>query len=561
MQTVLPKINEAVIREKLNSLYPGFKYRTHQYETILKILNTIFCTQKRYIILVAPTGSGKSWIARQVAEVYNVLMKEYYDQSKIETSVSHAETLFLTKTISLQNQYLRDFPEIKKLMGASNYSCHSDRILPIEPKLKAHFDCKYTVSSKKCEYNEAREAYFKSKLKILNYSFYTTGLDKYQTKGLLICDEGHNFEEFLLDSFAFELSLIKMNNELTQINIDLTKHLGNLTSITQFTNQLAETLRQIILEALNKFRALKLEYENEITDCKTEFLVKLIEENIKPLDDLISRYEKLSLLMYLLQVGNLDYWVINFDKETYTFSLKPVFVPVCMKRHIFEQPEAVLFMSATGERIKEALNFEDEETELINIDYTFPLQNRPFYIIKGMPSLNKSTFESSFPLYVKVIDSIIKGAKPDTNIIIHSVSYYNADKYYELSSLKSRIRIPRGEEVRELEKSIKKGEIIISPSITEGIDLGNGKAAINIFLKVPYGFLGDPWVVRKMELDDGWYTYNAMLNIIQGVGRGIRSATDEATAFILDPAFNRLFSQTKKYIPEWFIKTMKDIKK
>ena len=560
MQTALPKINETIIKEKLNRLYPNFSYRPHQHETILKILKTIFCTRKKYIILVAPTGSGKSWIARQVAEVYNALMKDYY-VAPTTTEPTHAETLFLTKTISLQNQYLRDFPEIKKLMGATNYNCHSETILPIEPKLKAHFDCKYPVSSKRCEYNEARESYFKSSLKILNYSFFTTGLDKYQTRGLLICDEGHNFEEFLLDSFAFELNLIKMNKELSQIEISLTEQLGKLSKIDKITNSMAEQLRGITLKAIEKFKALKSKFESEIDGTAPEYLVKVIEENLRPLEELISKYEKLSLLMYLLQVGNLDYWVINYDKSTYTFSLKPIFVPVCMKRHIFELPEAVLFMSATGERIKEALKLEDDETELINIDYIFPIENRPFYIIKGMPALNKSTFEANFPAYVKTADSIIKGVPSDTNIIIHSVSYYNADKYYQLSEFKSRIRIPRGEEVRDLEKSIKKGEIIISPSITEGIDLGGGKAAINIFLKVPYGYLGDPWAVRKMELDTGWYSYNAMLDIIQGVGRGIRSATDEAVAFILDPSFNRLFLQTRNYIPDWFIKTMKEVKK
>ena len=68
--------------------------------------------------------------------------------------------------------------------------------------------------------------------------------------------------------------------------------------------------------------------------------------------------------------------------------------------------------------------------------------------------------------------------------------------------------------------------VLISPSLTEGLDLKEDLGRFSIFVKVPYPFLGDEWVKRRLELSDEWYQRQAFQNIVQGGGRVVRTPDD-----------------------------------
>jgi Rad3-related DNA helicase len=95
--------------------------------------------------------------------------------------------------------------------------------------------------------------------------------------------------------------------------------------------------------------------------------------------------------------------------------------------------------------------------------------------------------------------------------------------------------------------------ILISPSITEGLDLKDALGRFSITVKTPYPFLGDAWVKKRMTLSQEWYNRQAMMGIIQGCGRIVRSSTDYGTAYILDASFETLFRAIKQFIPDWWI--------
>ena len=97
-----------------------------------------------------------------------------------------------------------------------------------------------------------------------------------------------------------------------------------------------------------------------------------------------------------------------------------------------------------------------------------------------------------------------------------------------------------------------KANIIVSPSIIEGVDLTDELSRFQIFLKVPYQFIGDIWVKTKMNMNSKWYSRMAIIKIVQGCGRSIRSDKDWAETFILDGNFNRLMQYDNELFPEWF---------
>lgn len=560
------------IMEILKARFPNFQYRPHQLEAIMLSLDAIFNKDKKRVVLSLETGTGKSWVAVQISAVYTELIQRYQEQASEDDPKYADESLILTKTILLQNQYIDDFQihGMKKLISATNFDCYTEEDTGIPRSEKHHANCRYSKTDNMCSYRPAQQAYIHSKLKNLNYAFFFTGFQFFNTDGLLVVDEAHNFEEACIASIAFDLNLIKLARELLEYEEDLDDRLGvPVTSIKALTKHYAF---QVSLALRSAMRKINIEIENKTNEIKAETLqaslegrqiadwAKALNRDIeKTLTPRVNVYSSLAFKLDVLVGSNFDEWVIEWDKDKYQFSLKPVFIPREYYNQLFGRPQAIIFMSATAERVKDSLGLTDEDTFVYNGDYIFPLENRPFFAVTGMPKLNKDTFESAFPDYVKIIDSIISKYPADTNVIIHSVSYVNANKYKELSALKDRIFIPTTEEIRKLKEILKPGTICVSPSITEGVDLGKGLAAVNIFMKCPYPFLGDPWVVKKKDMDAGWYAYATVLAIIQGSGRGVRSSTDKSYTFMLDPTFGWLLGQVKRYVPNWFFNTMKEL--
>ena len=115
------------------------KYFPSQYkpnknqEYILEELNKAWNLGKKYIIINAPTGSGKSIISKTIAQSAPDISTTYqdfvdsgaiYDIEEDDVPDSLKEgTAILTVTKSLQDQYKKLFPEDTMLKGKSNYPC------------------------------------------------------------------------------------------------------------------------------------------------------------------------------------------------------------------------------------------------------------------------------------------------------------------------------------------------------------------------------------------------------------------------------------------------------
>ena len=97
-----------------------------------------------------------------------------------------------------------------------------------------------------------------------------------------------------------------------------------------------------------------------------------------------------------------------------------------------------------------------------------------------------------------------------------------------------------------------KPAVLISPSVTEGLDLKGDLGRFAIFAKVPYGFLGDQWIKRRMTLSNEWYQRQALIGVVQGGGRIVRGAEDEGSVYILDECFAYLYNRNKYMLPKWW---------
>jgi len=90
----------------------------------------------------------------------------------------------------------------------------------------------------------------------------------------------------------------------------------------------------------------------------------------------------------------------------------------------------------------------------------------------------------------------------------------------------------------------------------EGIDLKGDLSRFQIICKVPYPYLGDKIVKKRMHRWNWWYGLQTAKTIVQALGRSVRSAEDHAVSYILDADWDRFYGKHSDLFPEMFKKSL-----
>ena len=98
----------------------------------------------------------------------------------------------------------------------------------------------------------------------------------------------------------------------------------------------------------------------------------------------------------------------------------------------------------------------------------------------------------------------------------------------------------------------KEPTVLLSPSMTEGVDLKGDLSRFQVICKVPYPWLGDPIVRKRMNKFPNWYPLKTATTVVQAVGRSVRNSEDTAITYILDSDWQRFYSKNKKLFCEDF---------
>lgn len=96
-------------------------------------------------------------------------------------------------------------------------------------------------------------------------------------------------------------------------------------------------------------------------------------------------------------------------------------------------------------------------------------------------------------------------------------------------------------------------KVLMGPSLLEGLDLKDNYSRFQIFAKVPYLSLGDKFVKVKLQMNPSWYQWKAIVNVLQGTGRSIRSEDDWAATYFLDAGLADLIHRSRASFPHEFM--------
>lgn len=499
----------------------------------------------KYILCEIPVGGGKSPLALNASGWF---------------SQSVGRSYILTPQKILQKQYEDSFDPalIHSLYGKSNYKCVTKGT---SCELGSEIKPKCDTCPHKTAFTKVRH----SPNVVLNYTLafllfkYVVDEKIITKRDLIVFDEAHTIETHLTEFNAIVISEYRC------------KQIGGVA----FKQQ--TTMRGAVDWVTNVYRPALMTKIGKLSPLVQEILESCADTGAAPsrdemttiglLKELTNHSDMISEQILSVPFDEVyeDYVLVPENKTAFKF--KELYGRRNFRKFVLPMADRFMFMTSTildKDAFCEELGLDPAEAAFISLQSEFDVENRP---IIYMPTA-KMTYGWDLPerkddakLMVKKIISLCNDLHPDESGIIHTSSFAIAKwlidelehkiphliMHHGTGSGKTRDVVI--DEFQELDGVPK---LLISPSITEGLDLKDDKGRFAIFAKVPYPFLGDAWVKKRMSLSSAWYTRQTLIAMIQGGGRVVRSKTDWGHVYILDSSFGGLINQCKKMIPKWW---------
>lgn len=453
--------------------------RPYQQETYDKIISS----PKKYVIVRAPTGSGKSaWAAQSAC-----------DGNK---------TIVLTRTKSLQSQYEEGY-SFTPLYGKGNYEClgygqtidmfssqQMADMCDVPEKLRQ--DC-YS----NCPYYLQKWEFLASIGGSLNYSKFL--LDKLTVgdfkPSILFLDEAHELSDLVVNYSGIEFSL-------------KTKNIQEFTDYPMFHG--LKNVPQTIMRGW-------------AVDWLQEFYDSLNNNKPSRQDKIFYKWwqrrrEAVEITLAALTISP-ECWFVYCDKDK--FLCRPLTSKFHFER-FFDEADKLILMSATiNHNDVKSLGITDYE--FIDVPNVWPAETRPIEDLHG-PKLNYRSTQEDWNKHADAIANRINQCPDEWTGLIHSPSkWLTWDLANRMRRLTDRpIYTPDEndgtEEVMSKWLSVRdNGTIGIFWQLWEGID--SGKDGFSIVAKVPFINFAEPFDEARFHYDRTGAQQRVANKVVQAWGR------------------------------------------
>ncbi len=536
-----------MVGKLLNNFPQGYTPSTQQ-DKIIREIDDAFSAGNKFVICSAPTGSGKSFISKTLAnastpfsDTFTELVNTYaafkmdsngnyvYEDECKNALPAGAFALTITKT--LQDQYQDLFEDTAVLKGKANYRSTIDENIDVEqesvvmPKkiLDAH------RQANKCDYHNDRNAALTSKFTALNYKMFLALPDHVKYKNYIICDEASELEDEIIKQFSVAIDIQRLRKLKVKIF------------------PLASTKNTTVKKWLNEVQSTIVEHINILTDG---IKLGLSNNELSKLKYLRSLHRTLVLISDTWQ--DCEYIVQVEDK--YNIRLTPLKVDT-LSSYIFKYAERVLLMSATvidHKNLAKTLGI--KKYKYVESGSSFDPAKAPIYISRSN-RLNHANLQKALPSIVEQIKEICKNHSGDKGIIHTHTNYITSYIQRGLSESRFLYRdgMTRNEEILEEHTASDQPTVLVSPSLGLGVDLKGDLARFQIIIKAAYLPLGDDRIKRMFEQDKQWYANKMLSNFIQQCGRGVRNQNDHCVTYVLDANIYDAVLRNKSKLPKYFL--------
>lgn len=520
---------------------------------LLKEIEKAYNDGYKYVIVQAPTGTGKSFIPRTLGNIsanptnhfkqlinsYEAYRKDQHGNYIFEKdclSEPAFGTFALTITKQLQDQYKALFDDIEVLKGKQNYICNVDESFDVDtapcihtPKLKN--EC---WEKNSCPYFSNRNNSLSNPFAVLNYKMFMALPHHVKRKSFLVCDEASELEEELVRRFSAEIDYKRLDlyniehSKLRSEKYDVQyRWLINLIfvlseKINDLTNKNSSKITVLSLPEANKLRYLKMIHGDLTTVEQTWHKCEYVVDN-------------------------------KADRVSFT----PLKVDG-LSKHIFDYGDNILLMSATitdHEAYAKTLGI--KKYKYIESPSAFDPKKSPVYLTK-QPVLNYQNLQKNLPILARNIQALCDNHAGEKGIIhTHSLEICNYLKNKLVGErFLFREQTATNEKILGEHFRTSKPTVLVSPSLTFGTDLNGEKGRFQIIVKTPYPPLSNKRIKKLFDSDKQWYSNKALCALVQTSGRCTRSKVDYAVTYVLDGKARSLISQNKSKLPKHFIERL-----
>lgn len=555
-----------------------FEWRRGQREAVEGIIDTYFDPNFDTVILDAPVGSGKSLIGMCSAWILNREGKKGY---------------ILASDIALQDQYEKDFQRFLlswgSVKGIDNYICIDNldrnsmgtcRIKNLNPYNMNCFG--------DCPYYSARDRASHSNTSLLNYAYWLVHMNYvnmnmsedrqlFKPRDFTICDEGHKILDIVQNNYSPKVDdkTIEKIRKLTDFFLiyKVRNHSADFVKIKELIQSLwFEENQDKLLNILDQIQIILTSYLGSISKLKDRVKEDYPKDNPPKewrealwisswLTDMEYKFADYVDIIQKTSTRNLvknpqgeDTLVFNCLKESYL-----------MHKYFHRWTGFRIFMSATfADPTDYLLSISLRGAKYIKVESQFDFSKSPIYFYNKR-KMSYNHISENLPWLYEQVNDILDKHKGESGII-HSASYDLSMKIFQNLTPKNRKRVlvySGTEEKRKVLELLKfsKDKVLIGPSLLEGLDLKDDWSRFAIFAKVPYLSLGDRFVKAKLAINPSWYRWKAIINILQGTGRSVRSETDWAITYILDGSLGDLIHNNRRAFPKEFMDRIRIVDK
>ena len=527
----------------LNYFPTGFTPKPEQISS-LELLEDALSSDEKFIIIQAPTGTGKTFVAKTLANTTPIASEKYCDYVDKYLHYDSDYTGFffsqpkhgcyiLTTTKQLQNQYANTFDDVQILKGKSNYQCMVDEEFSVDfaPCVISSKIKKECFNCHKCLYYNAYREALKNKISVLNYAVFLNMEPHIQRRKMLICDEASELEEELVSKFS-----VKINYKtLSYIGVEDYKpcRTEDFADVLPWLNDILFSVQSLIDASLSsKFK------NNSPAEIKKQ---KIRMELVESINSVISNSES---TRYIVETQKDGVTIVPYRVDK-------------LSQYIFDTTEKVILMSATIPDVKTyAKTLGIKSYKFINIKSTFPPENSPIYCYTKYP-LNYANLDKNLPRVVEMAKKLAKHHS-DTKGIIHTHTFKITQAFKNVVDGDSRFLFREegvfNEDIVQMHSLSKASTVLVSPSLAFGLDLKEDLGRWQIIMKIPYFPLNNKRIKLLAEEDPDWYNMKVLVTFIQACGRCTRSKEDHSVTYILDGMCNSFIKKNAHLMEDYFIK-------
>ena len=524
---------------RIVSEFPAPSFRGAQ-ERALEDVREAFEAGNDVVLVRAPTGSGKSLLARAIA---GCARRDGEGAPSLPTGA-----YYTTPQVSQLDDVAGDalLSDLEIVRGKSNYSCilPGDTSTPVDRAPCARergFECPVRH---RCPYFADRASASNGPIAAMTLAYFmqTAGSEVFGERDVVVIDEAHGLPEWAEMYATIDLSpsTVPVWEDCQPPEIEA------VADVEPYAERLLEVCGR---------RQEELRGFVELTEAQTEErdrLAALVRDLGWFLED-------------RRDPDSPTAWVADQSDRTRgsrggAVSVKPLDPARYLHHTVWDRGRRFALLSATmldKDGFCRGAGLDPSTVALVDVPHTFPVENRPLYDV----TRGKMTYEHRGETLPKVARTVVRlmARHGDEKGLIHAHSYDIADRlvgHLEDFGVGDRVR-SHDSETRDAALSAWKRsddpDVFVSVKMEEALDLRGELCRWQVLCKAPYPNTNDSRVARRLEEGQwAWYYRAALRTVIQACGRVVRAPDDHGATYLADASLLDLFERARSDMPPWF---------